>query len=411
MATGRRGGNGPLPALFAAIALIAACQGGDEREGVEGTLSSPGEATAGERGDGGALARMPLRIERAFPRLRFDSPVGLLQAPDGSWLVLEKGGKIKRFPNEPDPGAAGLVVDLSDRVESAPSEAGLLGLAFHADFSRNGEVFLSYTRRGSPLVSVISRFTSTDGGRSIDPASERQLLTLEQPYANHNGGHLLFGPDRYLYIGFGDGGSAGDPHGHGQNRDTLLGTILRIDPSRGSPYAIPPDNPFARGGGRPEIFAYGLRNPWRFSFDRATGSLWAGDVGQYRWEEVDLIVRGGNYGWNVREGAHCYLRRGCDREGLIDPVAEYGHAEGCSITGGHVYRGSAIAALRGFYLYGDFCSGRVWALPVAARGGRRPELLARSSLAIASFAEDSAGEIYIVDFGGTIHRIVAQRNR
>jgi len=230
---------------------------------------------------------------------------------------------------------------------------------------------------------------------------------VDQPFLNHNGGQIAFGPDGLLYVGLGDGGSGGDPLGHAQDTSTLLGSILRIDVDRGTPYAVPPDNPFAAGGGRPEIFAWGLRNPWRWSFDRETGELWCGDVGQNRWEEVDRIRRGGNYGWNVREGAHCFASAECDSAGLIEPVAEYSHDEGCSITGGYVYRGATLPQISGAYVYGDFCSGRIWGLFSAGGGALAPRLLAESGLQISSFAEDHDGELYVVDYGGGIHRLAS----
>jgi glucose/arabinose dehydrogenase len=313
-------------------------------------------------------------------------------------------------------GTAAVALDIRDRVDAAPSEAGLLGIAFHPRFAENGEVFLSYTATGAPLISRISRFVSRDGGRTVDPASEVVILTQPQPFANHNGGQIVFGPDGFLYIGLGDGGSGGDPQGNGQNPNTLLGKILRINVDSRTPeqgYGIPPDNPFAGGGGRGEIFATGLRNPWRFSFDRTGGKLWAADVGQNAWEEVDIIVRGGNYGWNAREGAHCFEpAQGCRTEGLIDPVAEYPNAAGdCSVTGGYVYRGAAVPALAGNYLYGDFCSGKIWGLPLGANGNPSgaPRLLLDSTAQISSFAEGNDGEIYLLNFGeGTVHRVVAR---
>ncbi|MBE0599045.1 MAG: PQQ-dependent sugar dehydrogenase [Desulfuromonadales bacterium] len=349
-----------------------------------------------------------ISLERAFAELSFRQPVAMVQAPgNGSrWWVLEKGGRVLTFTA--GEAEAAVALDLGERVDAGPGEAGLLGIAFHPRFVENSQLFLSYTAPGSPLVSRITRFTTPDGGRTIDPATEQILLTLEQPFGNHNGGQIAFGPDGYLYIGFGDGGSGGDPQGNGQNVQTLLGAILRldVDTSGGErAYGIPGDNPFAAGGGRPELYAWGQRNPWRFSFDRQTGRLWAADVGQNHWEEVNLIDRGGNYGWNIREGSHCYPPsvQTCRTEGLIDPVAEYPNAGGdCSITGGYVYRGQKLPSLQGRYLFGDFCSGRLWALPLNAdgvpAGGHR--LLLDSDHQISSFAEGNDGELYLLDFGG-----------
>ncbi len=350
-----------------------------------------------------------LALEPAFGELRFEKPVALIPAPTGTaWYLVEQAGVVSRI----EPGASGVkrmvVVDLRDRVDDGPNEAGLLGMALHPRFVETGKVYLSYTAPGRPLISRIAEFVSRDGGKTLDAASERILLSLDQPYRNHNGGNIAFGPDGFLYIGFGDGGSGGDPHGNGQNPDTLLGKLLRIDVDGGAPYAIPPDNPYAKGGGRPEIYASGLRNPWRFSFDRETGALWAADVGQNEWEEIDLIVRGGNYGWNLREGAHCFEADDCPTEGFIDPVAEYDHDAGCSVTGGYVYRGKARPALQGAYLYGDYCSGTIWGLfPKPGGGHEAPRPLIAADLRISSFGEDADGELYVLDHdGGGVYRIV-----
>jgi glucose/arabinose dehydrogenase len=308
-----------------------------------------------------------------------------------------------------------LMVDISGRVNSSPNEAGLLGLAFHPRFTENGQVFLSYTASGRRLTSTVSRFKVTADGR-IAADSEQVLLKVEQPYGNHNGGQIAFGPDGLLYMGLGDGGSAGDPKDNGQNPKTLLGAILRIDVDNGDPYAIPKDNPFASSDkGRGEVYAWGMRNPWRWSFDRNTGELWVGDVGQNDWEEIDLVTHAGNYGWNIKEGTHCYAIDDCEtpalKARLIDPVAEYGHDLGCSVTGGYVYRGQGIASLQGTYVFGDFCSGRIWGLTPEGQtqDGRKKfqkSLLEDSDLMIASFAEDNQGEIYVIHYDGEIYKIV-----
>ncbi len=348
-------------------------------------------------------------IAPLFPTIRFQQPVAMVQLRAGDlpqWLVVEKHGRIVWVEGVGAEARSSEFADLRDEVDSRPTEAGLLGIALHPQFASNHTLFLSYTRRGNPLISVIARYTTTADGKLLDPGSAQRILEVAQPYRNHNGGGIAFGPDGLLYIGFGDGGSAGDPHGHGQNTRTLLGKMLRIDVDGALPYAIPPDNPFSQGGGRPEIYAWGLRNPWRWSFDRHTGELWVGDVGQNEWEEIDLLRKGGNYGWNIREGRHCFRRNTCKSEGLNEPLAEYDHAEGCSVTGGYVYRGSAITTLQGRYLYADYCSGKVWSLD-AARPERGATLLLESGLNISSFAEGGDGELYLLDLSrGGVYRLV-----
>ncbi|MFQ5829343.1 MAG: PQQ-dependent sugar dehydrogenase [Candidatus Methylomirabilia bacterium] len=329
------------------------------------------------------------------------NPVYVTHAGDGSGrlFVLEQPGRIRIM-------AAGALLrkpllDITDRVQ-AGGERGLLGLAFHPKFRENGRYFVNYTRRPDGAT-VVSEFR-VSADPNVSKRTERILLTIAQPYSNHNGGMIEFGPDGYLYIGTGDGGLAGDPGNRAQNRNDLLGKILRIDVDRGNPYAATADNPFvAAGGGRPEIYAWGLRNPWRFSFDRATKELYVADVGQNRWEEINIVRRGGNYGWRIMEGAHCFLpRTGCDTTSLVLPVAEYSRRLGrCSITGGYVYRGRQIPALVGTYIYGDFCSGEIFGLR-----DRTQTILLSTDLPISSFGEDQAGEVYVVDHGGTIHRIV-----
>lgn len=357
---------------------------------------------------GAGIALKPL-----FPDHPFTKPVAMIEHPaqPGRWYVVEQGGRIVEVGREGERRRFRVVADLGDQVESGPSEAGLLGMAFHPDFPNNRRLFLSYTRDGdglffSPaLVSVVSRFNMHPDGY-VDPASETLLLTQDQPYANHNGGHILFGPDRMLYIGFGDGGWAGDPDENGQDTGTWLGSILRIDPDAAFPYGIPPDNPFAKGGGRPEIYAWGLRNPWRFSFDTETHTLWAGDVGQDSREEIDRIEKGKNYGWDRKEGSRCYEQEPCDDPRLTDPVAEYDHTSGCSVTGGYVYRGNSLPFLKGMYLYGDFCTGTIWMLDTAAL--KTPQLLLKSGKSISSFAVDRTGELYLIDYGsGQIFRLVS----
>jgi glucose/arabinose dehydrogenase len=338
-------------------------------------------------------------------------PVGMVAGDAGRLYVIEQGGRI--VAAEPD-GTLRQVADLSDRTEAA-GERGLLGLSLHPGWPEIGRAFVHYTDLDGNTV--LSELAATTGASpTLDPGSERILLRVTQPAANHNGGQLAFGPDGHLYLGLGDGGGGGDPFGHGQNPGTLLGAILRIDVDRGDPYAIPPDNPFVTGGGAPEVYVYGLRNPWRFSFDTATGALWIGDVGQNAWEEVDRLdageVAGANLGWNVTEGAHCFTDPGCDPGAFVLPVGEYPTDDGCAVTGGYVYRGTAIPGLVGWYAFGDYCSGQVYAVrsdapPSADAAGAVRPLLA-TGLRITSFGQGADGELYLADAGdGAIHRIVS----
>ncbi len=351
-----------------------------------------------------------IRLLTPFPSLPLLNPlVGLHQAPgdNGSWYALRQSGQVERFVNDPTASSLSRFIDISDRVDYG-GEKGLLGMAFHPDFASNGFVYLSYTASpGGSLESRISRFTLDTASQVLDPASEQIILRLDQPFSNHNGGQIAFGPDNLLYIGFGDGGSGGDPLGNGQNPATLLGSMLRIDVGTGvGGYTIPPDNPFVSGGGAPEVYAYGLRNPWRWSFDRLSGELWLGDVGQNAYEEIDIVTAGGNYGWNLMEGSHCYpATASCDTSGLILPVAEYDHTEGVAVTGGYVYRGSEVPSLDGRYLYADYGSGKIWSLSDDGAGGYRVDELLDTALNVAAFAEDQAGELYVLHLGGTIHKL------
>jgi glucose/arabinose dehydrogenase len=351
----------------------------------------------------------------AFPILSFERPVGIYAPPDGSGrlFVLEQEGVVRVFPSDPEVGEASTFLDIRDRVNDGGNEEGLLGLAFHPDFASNGLFYVDYTA-SNPRRTVVSEFrlAGADPDRG-DAGSEGVILEVPQPYSNHNGGQIAFGPDGFLYIALGDGGSGGDPRGNGQNRGSLLGSILRIDVDDSPPdraYGIPGDNPFAGNsmGYREEIYAYGLRNPWRFAFDPATGDLWAGDVGQNRREEIDLIENGGNYGWNVMEGNDCYEpSSGCDRTGLRMPVTDYGHDLGNSVTGGLVYRGPGIPALEGQYLYADFGSGRIWALNAATPEEPQVREILKTDLNIASFGADSSGEVLLCSFDGKIYRLVS----
>jgi len=329
-------------------------------------------------------------------------PVGLTNAGDGSGrlFILEQEGLIRivkdhELLEEP-------FLDMRDRVGSNANEQGLLGLAFHPGYQENGTFYVNYTDGDGGTV--IARFNvSTDPNRA-DPASEVRLLQIQQPYGNHNGGSIAFGPDGYLYIGTGDGGSGGDPQGNGQSLDTLLGKILRLDVDNGEPYAVPAGN--LEG----EIWAYGLRNPWRFSFDRLSGDLYIGDVGQGDWEEIDYWPvgnpGGANFGWNFREGAHPFTGSPPVGVDLIDPVVEYDHSLGISVTGGVVYRGAALSGYYGIYFYGDYGSGRVWGLFPDLDGGWKNQILFESGANITSFGEDEDGEVYLVDHKGFVFKLV-----
>jgi glucose/arabinose dehydrogenase len=339
------------------------------------------------------------------------SPVGL-EAPDdgtGRLFILEQPGTIRIF----DSGALlpADFLDIRSKV-NFDGEQGLLGLAFHPDYRNNRKFIIHYDRlSGAAIQSVIAEYlTSNSDPAQADPASERILLTVDQPFGNHKGGQLAFGADGFLYLALGDGGSGGDPLGHGQDLNVLLGKILRIDidaTSGGNQYAIPTDNPFAGGGGLPEIWAYGLRNPWRFSFDGPTGRLFCADVGQSAREEIDLIVKGGNYGWNTMEGTLCFNPpNGCSSAGLIPPIFDYGHDEGDAVIGGFVYRGSAIPSLAGVYIFGDLDAGKVWCLQEGPSGTWTRSTLFATGRTLSSFGEDRAGELYVIDYSGALLQIV-----
>ncbi len=370
------------------------------------TLASPASA---------AFDPSAVRLLLAPVVAGLDAPLLVTNAGDGSrrLFVVEQAGRIRIVRS--GELVARPFLDISGRI-SAGGERGLLGLAFHPAYETNRRFYVDYTdSRGN---TVIAEFSASAGEPdTADPSSERVLLRIAQPYANHNGGALAFGPDGFLYIATGDGGSGGDPGNRAQSLATRLGKLLRVDVNtRGGTlrYGIPPTNPFVGRYGLDEIWAYGLRNPWRFSFDRSTGDLWIGDVGQARWEEIDRATRasgggrGRNFGWRVLEGRACYSPpSGCSAAGKTSPIAVYSHSLGCSVTGGFVYRGSAYPVLRGGYLFGDYCSGRIWSLTAAGPSPQTPRLLLASGRSIASFGEDESGEIYVADIGrGEVLRVV-----
>ncbi len=379
-------------ALGLALALLGACQNHDK----DGATRRPPPPPAQQ-----SPANTSYDLLRVFPDHRFEQPVAMIQTPadPDHFYVVEQRGRVWRVGERKS-----LFLDLHQRVESG-GEKGLLGMAFHPDYARNGWFYLSYTAlEQGQLTSFVTRMYARN--HKPNPATETILISVSQPYGNHNGGQITFGPDGHLYIGWGDGGAGGDPHGHAQNTDSLLGKMLRLNIDGGDPYAIPPDNPFANGGGRAEIYAWGLRNPWRWSFDRENGRLWLADVGQNAWEEIDIIEAGGNYGWNYREGSNCYEEIHCQQSGLIDPVHEYSHDFGRAITGGYVYRGKELPALTGQYLFADFISGNLWSLKQVS-GIYVANLRLETGRNIASFAEGLDGEIYVLDYNGEILRLVA----
>ncbi len=360
---------------------------------------------------GGSVRAVP-----AFPRHPGANQfTTMLQRPgdNARWYFTHQSGVIYRIQNTADVSATSVALDFHTSVAFG-GEAGFLGMAFHPAFATNGWAYLSYTRplragESGVFISRISRVRSRDGGDTFDAATEEVVLELSQPFTNHNGGGIMFGPDGYLYAGFGDGGSGGDPMLNGQNPNTLLGKFLRVDvdrPSGGRTYGIPADNPYAAGGGRPEIFATGLRNPWRWSFDRATGDLWAGDVGQGAREEVDVIRRGGDYGWSTMEGFTCYRGTPCASGGTALPVLDYPRSDGVSIIGGFVYRGRAMPWLAGRFIFGDYGSGRVWAVTFDAAGVASKETLVETGTNLYTFGQDQEGEVYVVPISGAILRLV-----
>lgn len=347
---------------------------------------------------------MALRV--ALGDRSFERPIELGAFPGGLVFVAEQHGLARIF--DPVSGQErGVLLDIRDRVSRSSNEEGLLSVALDPSFAANGHIWAYYSA-SSPRRSVLSRFTR--GGGSTDPGSELVVLEVPQPFGNHNGGAIRFGPDGMLYLGFGDGGGSGDRQGNGQNRLTLLGSIIRIDVSKAStaqPYVVPAGNPFAaQDDGQPEIWAFGFRNPWRMAFDPDSGRLWVADVGQGAVEEIDIVSRGGNYGWNITEGDRCFRpSSNCPIEGLRFPVATYTHSLGCSVSGGIVYRGTRVPEISGAYIYGDFCSGRVWA--ISADAWQSGPVLIAEGRGMTSFGADAAGRVYLLPGSGPIYELVS----
>lgn len=379
--------------IGSAFFLLIAC--GNGRDDNPGTGVSPAP-------NGAAT----YKVVEAFPDLKFSDPVELVNAHDGSnrLFVVEQAGTIRFFDATQKPTSSTLLLDIKSKVKSG-GEMGLLGLAFHPNFKSNGFIYVNYTR-DNPRESVVARYkVANPANGAADAQSETILLTYTQPYSNHNGGAVHFGPDGYLYVSTGDGGSGGDPQNNAQNKGNLLGKILRLDVNatgKGN-YGIPADNPFVgnKDGAREEIYAYGLRNPWRISFDPATKKLWTGDVGQNAIEEVDIVEKGGNYGWRLKEADECFNpKNNCTEAGLIDPVWHYTHDNGdISITGGYVYRGKKLPGLVGKYVYGDYASGRIWALETADGVKAKNTNLVEKSGSLSAFGVDEQNELYFFNYG------------
>ncbi len=359
----------------------------------------------------GNLRLVPVASGLASP-LYLTAPPGDVQR----LFIVEQGGRVRIVQNGallPTP-----FLDITDRVASG-GEEGLLGLAFHPNYATNHYFYVDYTHTntaGDTLYTLIERYTTSADSNVADSASHKLILRVVQPYSNHNGGLVMFGPDGMLYIGMGDGGLGGDPQNRAQNPDSLLGKLLRIDVDGGDPYVNPPNNPYAGGGGRGEIWAIGLRNPWRFAFDRTAGLLFIADVGQNAWEEVDVEPRtqgGLNYGWRIMEGAHCYDPNPCAADtaglGLVLPALEYDHSNGCSIIGGFVYRGARSPSLAGQYFYSDYCSGWIRSFTYAAGAvAQRTSWTLNANLGnVLSFGEDASRELYVLSDGGTVYRLAS----
>lgn len=437
-----------LPHVFLVLAgglgLVAACDEElprrlDDQPGVDGGTDAepgpgpgPGPDDGGHHdgdvpgddddtdggGDAGVDAAPCVEPDAGALAIGFDPIVRDLTRPvevtlaNGHLYVLEQVGRVLRIE---DDKTASVVLDVNGKIIES-GEAGLLGIAFHPHFATNGFVYLYYTipyahqppPAGFVFQSLLVRYHSNDDGLTLDPASAHPILTVDQPFSNHNGGTIAFGNDGFLYWGLGDGGDGGDPFGNGQNTKVLLGKMLRIDVDGADPYAIPPTNPFADGvKGAKEVYAYGLRNPYRWRFDKPTGELWVGDVGQGAREEIDKLVLGGNFGWNVREGKICYAAATCATEGFIEPVVDHDRSQATTIIGGVVYRGTGIPALTGKYVYGDFGKKLYYTIPTDAPAPT-PELVKHGNDGVlpSSFALDATGEIVVTDYNGGLYRMV-----
>jgi glucose/arabinose dehydrogenase len=384
-----------------AVLFISGCGGG----------SSSTPQTAGTPGPPGTPGPVTLGLTTVVSGL--SNPVDL-ETPDdnsGRLFVVEQPGRIKIISNGsvlPTP-----FLDITSKVNFDGAEQGLLGVAFHPNFSAVPKIYVNYDKAVTGgQETIIAEFTvSAADLNQINPASERDLIIQSQPFTNHKAGQLVFGLDGFLYFGLGDGGNGGDPLGNGQNLGTLLGKMMRIDVDHTSPgkqYAIPSDNPFVGGGGLPEIFAFGFRNPWRFSLDRPGQRFFVADVGQNNFEEIDILAKGANFGWNTMEGSHCFNPpNGCDVTGLTLPIFDYSHADGVAVIGGYVYHGSAIPSLQGTYIFGDL-TGPIWNLVEGPPGTWTRNTLLTTGRSLSSFGQDASGELYVLDLSGIVLKLVAQ---
>ncbi len=395
----------PIILLVFALA-VSACGGGGS------SSSPPVNVTPPPAPSNPSLSTTPV-----FTNLSFAAPVALRQAPgdNSRWFVVEQAGRILRFDNTAGVSTSEVFLDISSQVNNLSSETGMLSMAFHPDFPATPRVFVLYSTNGA-LRTRLAGFELLSGGDTLDPASETVLLEVPQPQSNHNGGDLVFSADGLLLASFGDGGGGGDPGENAQNTTNLLGAVVRINVDGTAPYDVPADNPFAgsnscqlsgQADNCAEIFAWGLRNPWRMSVDSLSGDLWLADVGQNEWEEVNRVVLGGNYGWNDREGAHCFDPPANCADTFAEPVAEYDHSAGQSVTGGYVYRGTVITDLAGWYLFGDFVSGRLFAVEADAAPTEAALEVGDTSLSISTFGQDQDGELYVVNYAnGSVHQVV-----
>ena len=404
-----------LPALVAII-LVACSRETPLPERTPALDGSPSPA-ASPIGSTAVSAGEPPQLTLELIAGDLALPSTITVAPDGTLYINETYSGLVRVIEEDGTLRPEPFLDFSDRIRGE-AERGLLGLALHPEYESNGRIFVHYTRASDGAI-IVSELERAADGVSADPASERVLLTVDHPSAYHNGGQLAFGPDGYLYVGLGDGGSLGDSLGNAQNSEALLGKILRIDvdgvPGADRNYAIPPDNPFSRGGGAPEVYVFGLRNPWRFSFDHTTNALWIADVGEGAYEEVNRLdastAGGANLGWSVMEGNHCYNLLSCDTTAFVAPITEYHRDVGCAVIGGYVYHGDRIPGLGGWYLFADLCTGALFGVPSDAQPAAgeviEPRVLLETGLSVSTFGRGPDGELYMADyFGGSIYRIL-----